>query len=274
MAAARPSPDALRQSLVRLGHLDFDDFLLLDPRLLASSLILQPSSLSDWSLALNNSPHILLHLRRSVNLQSAICNLQSDRVGQCLSTSSIASAQARLVRAFAYELLRAKAPPLHDALPWHDWDFSIVTRRFPLWKTKLLLAGDGTTVTMCRCRKSAGVYALEPNLTIARYLERKAVLERVRRLRVLGSSLMASLPLPAASVDLAIVGSVPSLDTDNWKLATQELLRVAANVLLVENNPLCSPLAETPLSDAGFRPDSVAVSGLDQRRCWWRLSRA
>ena len=258
-----------RTSLVRLGHLCFDDFLLLSPQTLDFGPWTSDLA-SDWSLALNNAPSVLLHLRRTANLQSTICNLQSDGSHPCLSASAIASAQARLVHAFAYELLRAKAPPLYDALPWHDWDFSIVARRFKLWQTRFLLAGDGATVAMCRCRKSAGVYVLEPSEAIARYIERKAALERVRRLRVLHSSLTPSLPLPSDSVDLAIVGSCLDPETANWKLVTDELLRVAANVLLIENSPLTPPLPETPLAAAGFKPDSVAVSGLGPRRYWWK----
>ncbi|MBN2464343.1 hypothetical protein JXD38_01795, partial [candidate division WOR-3 bacterium] len=175
--------------------------------------------------------------------------------------------------------LRAKAPPLYDALPWHDWDFSIVTRRFPLWKTRFLLAGDGTTVTMCRCRKSAGVYVLEPDEIIARYTERKAEVEKVRRFRLLSrkpqapSLKLSGIPLPDNSVDLAIIGSVPTLDTGTWKLAIHELMRVAPNVLLVENNPLSQPLDERLLTDLDFQPASVEVQGLGQRRCWWHVSR-
>ena len=255
----------LKSALVRLGHLCFDDFLLLDPRVLASSFILHPSSLSDWAVALNNAPQVLLHLRSSLPDSSFIVHPSS--------FADIAAAQQRLVTHFALDLLKAKAPPLYDALPWHDWDFSIIAKRFRLWQTRFLLAGDGTTVTMCRCRKSAGVYVMEPDEAIARYVERKAALERVRRFRLLHSSLTPSLPLPSSSVDLAVIGSCPDLETGNWKLVTDELLRVAANVLLIENSPLAPPLAETPLLAAGFRPDSVAVAGLGPRRCWWRLSR-
>jgi hypothetical protein len=267
--ASRAEPGAQsdsRASLVRLGHLCFDDFLLLDPHVIAASLNLQPSCLADWSLALNNAPHIQRHFR----LQIADCRLPESTI------DSIRAAQTRLVHAFAHELLRAKAPPLYDALPWQDWDFSIVARRFKLWQTRFLLAGDGTTVAMCRCRKSAGVYVLEPDETIACYIERKAAIEKVRRFRLLHMASspsprpLAPIPLPDHSVDLAILGSCLDPETANWKLVTDELLRVAANVLLIENSPLAPPLPETPLAAAGFKPDSVAVSGLGLRRCWWK----
>jgi hypothetical protein len=248
-----------RASLVRLGHLCFDDFLLLT----AATMDVghwTPDLVSDWTVALNNAPHIETHFRSQI----ADCRFPEPPI------ESIHAAQQRLVTYFALDLLKAKAPPLYDSLPWQDWDFSIVARRFKLWQTRFLLAGDGTMVTMCRCRKSAGVYVLEPCEAIARYIERKAALEKVRRFRLLRSSLAPSLPLPSSSVDLAIFGSVSSLDTDNWKLVIDELIRVAANVLLIENNPLTPPLPDTPLAAAGFKPDSVAVSGLGPRRCWWK----
>jgi hypothetical protein len=262
MAAVRDSPVACHQWLVRLGHLCFDDFLLLDPRALASSFILHPSSFADWSLALNNAPNLFLHFRRLFPDSSFILHPSS--------LADVASAQTRLVHAFAYDLLRAKAPPLYDSLPWNDWDFSIVAKQFRPWQTRFLLAGDGVTVAMCRCRKSAGVYVVEPDEAIARYAERKAAIEKVRRFRLLHSSLTPSLPLPSSSVDLAVIGSLPDLQTANCKLVIQELLRVSANVLLIESNPLAPQLAETSLNDAGFRPDSVAVFGLGPRRCWWK----
>jgi len=282
MAADCPSPTAVRQWLVILGHLCFDNLLLLDPRVLASSLILHPSSIADWPLALNNAPHVLLHFSRSdAALASSLCTPASDlasaaSVGQRVPVlEDIRAAQTRLVHTFAYQLLRAKAPPLYDALPWHDWDFSIATKRFPMWKTRFLLAGDGTTVTMCRCRKSAGVYVIEPDGTIARYIERKAEIEKVRRFRLLShkpqatSIKLSEVPLPDNSVDLAIIGSLPHLQPADCRLVTQELARVSRSVLLIENNPLAAPLDDKLLTDSGFRPASVEVRGLGQRRCWW-----
>ena len=262
----------VRTSLVRLGHLRFDDFLLLDPRALASSFILHPSSLADWSLALNNAPNLFYHFSRLIPDLSFTLHPSS--------LADITAAQSRLVHVFAYDLLRAKAPPLYDALPWQDWDFSIVTKRFRLWQTRFLLAGDGTTVTMCRCRKSAGVYVLEPCETIARYTELKAAMEKVRRFRLLRTAAsspnpqsLIPIPLPDHSVDLAVIGSCADQAIDGWELVARELLRVAANVLLIENNPLAPPLTEAMMANSGFRPDAVDASGLGPRRCWWLMNK-
>ncbi len=289
MAAGRESPVAIRRWLVRLGHLCFNDFLLLSPATLdsggkwglsresSSSEGLSPFSpdlTSDWSLALNNAPHVEIHFRPlDCKLQTANCKLEDGPP----ALADILKAQRHLVAHFALDLLKAKAPPLYDALPWHDWDFSIVARRFKLWQTRFLLAGDGTTVAMCRCRKTAGVYVVEPDESIARYTERKAELEKVRRFRLLRSPMFSPspqspvpIPLPDNSVDLAVIGSSPGLQTANCKLVTREMLRVSRHALLVENNPLVPPLAEPPLRDAGFRPESVEVRGLNARRCWWK----
>ena len=272
MAAGRQSTAAIREWLVRLGHLCFEDFLLLEPETLDTGHWTAAVA-TDWTLATNNAPDVEARFRHSMSRQSAFCNLQSS-----VALEGIHAAQQRLVSHFALDLFKAKAPPLYDALPWHDWGFSIVTRRFPLWKTRFLLAGDGTTVAMCRCRKSAGVYVLEPCEPIASYIKRKAEIEKVRRFHLLRSAAsspspqsLAAIPLPDNSVDLAIIGSVPSLETGHWKLVAQELLRVASAVLLVENNPLVLPLDEKALADSGFRPASIEFRGLGQRRCWWHV---
>jgi hypothetical protein len=266
MAADCRSPFTNRQSLVRLGRLCFDDFLLLAPETLDTNHW-TPDLLSDWRIATNNTPHILKHLR----LRIADLGFASTTV------DSIRAAQARVVSTFALDLLKAKAPPLYDALPWQDWDFSIVAKRFKLWQTRFLLAGDGATVTVCRCRRSAGVYVVEPNAAIAGYVERKAMIAKVRRFLLLSrkpqaaSLKLSGIPLPDNSVDLAVIGSVPSLETDSWQLVLQELRRVSPNVLLVENNPLVQPLDDKLLADSGFRLASVEVRGPGQRRCWWLL---
>ena len=277
MAAGRQSTAAIREWLVRLGRLCFNDFLLLAPETLGFGhrAAFAPELTSDWAVALNNAPHIQRHFQ----WQTAGCGFhEPPAADRQPSIEDIHAAQERLVAHFAYDLLRAKAPPLYDALPWHDWDFSIVTRRFPLWKTRFLLAGDGMTVAMCRCRKSAGVYALEPCETIARYIQRKAEAEKVRRFRLLSLSPQATsreplseIPLPESSVDLAVIGSISSLDTGTWKPAIRELLRVSRNVLLVENYPLAPALDRESLRPDGFESGTVEVRSLGVRPCHWRL---
>jgi hypothetical protein len=248
------------ESLVRLGQLDFDDFRLL-PADAVRHVLADMATRDDWRLALNNTPHILVHFRR-------FCPGFSFAIGHA-SLAEIESAQSRLVLRHAPLLLREKCPPLYDILPWHDWDFSIVTRRFPLWKTRFLLAGDGTTVVLPRCRKSAGVFVFEPSTTLARYIQRKAELERVKRFRPIPASLPLS--LPDASTDLAIIGSMPQLNAEEWNLVAREALRVARDVLVIENNPLAPALPDNRLSGLVFRPNTVRVTGLGLRRCWWLL---
>jgi len=250
--------DKLLSAVARLGRLCFDDFRRLEAPT-TRRVLSAPETADLWPLALNNTPAVLLHFRRSTGVSSFIVHRSS--------LAEVASAQSRLVHAFALHLLKVKAPPLYDALPWHDWDFSIVARRFKLWQTRILLAGDGSSVTMCRCRRSAGVYVLEPHQTIARYVERKGELEKVKRLRVLRASL-DKIPLADHSVDLAIIGS--TLDS----AAPHELSRVAADVLVVENNPLLSPLEEQPFLNSGFTPNTVEVRSLGPRRSWWKAGRA
>ena len=263
--AGRAEPGAqsdVRASLVRLGHLCFDDFLLLPQQTLDSGHWASDLA-SDWAVALNNAPRVELRFRTiDCRLRTANCKLAASPP----SLTDVLRAQQRLVTHFALDLLKVKAPPLYDTLPWQDWDFSIVTKRFKLWQTRFLLAGDGTTVTMCRCRKSAGVYVVEPDEAIVRYIELKYAREKVRRLKLLRAGL-DRIPLPDRSTDLAVVGSTPE-GLAAPELA--ELARVAANVLLIENSPLSPPLDETPLTVAGFRSDTVDVSGLGPRRCWWR----
>jgi len=257
-----------RDCLVRLGRLDFDDFRLL-PDDAIRHILADPALLEDWNLALNNTPHILARFR-SVNLQSAICNLQSDLVP---TLAQVRSAQSRLVRLHALLLLREKSPPLYDSLPWHEWDFSRVTKRCRLWQTRFLLAGDGAGAIMPILRKSAGVVLVEPSSTLAPYLARKAELERIKRFRLLTSDswnpqLLDSCP----PVDFAIVGALPLLPTADRRLLISAAIRVAPDVLVVENNPLAPRLPEDELRNLGFSADTVNVRSLGSRPCWRRSS--
>lgn len=211
------------------------------------------------------------------------------------------AAQARLVRHFALLLLKHKSPPLYDCLPWHDWDFSIVTRSYPLWRTRFLLAGEGTTTLISRLPRTAGVYVIEPLDVIRRYVAQKAQLDGIRRFRVLPQSpipnphFLFPIPLPDSSVDLAVVGSGVGPEGDchpisggtaiqfpfggNWWLSRfplflRELERVARSVLLVENCPLFPPLPAEVLAARGFEPGAVSVTGLGERPCWHLVARA
>lgn len=253
-----------RDCLVRLGRLDFDDFRLL-PDDAIRHILADPALLEDWNLALNNTPHILLRFQHSCPGSSFVIRHSSLAV--------IQSAQSRLVRLHALLLLREKSPPLYDSLPWHEWDFSRVTKRCRLWQTRFLLAGDGAGAIMPILRKSAGVVLVEPSSTLAPYLARKAELERIKRFRLLTSDswnpqLLDSCP----PVDFAIVGALPLLPTADRRLLISAAIRVAPDVLVVENNPLAPRLPEDELRNLGFSADTVNVRSLGSRPCWRRSS--
>jgi len=236
-----------RSWLVRLGRLVFEDFCRLEPFTIRS-VIADP----DWPSAFLNAPHVELHFRRAGPDRAVII--------RPASPEETKAAQDRLVRRYALELLREKAPPLYDCLPWNDWDFSVVAPRVKVFKTRFLLAGAGTTVTVCRLRRAAGVYVVEPRRVIRDYITRKAELEKVRRLTALDATL-ERIPLPASAADLAIVGGA-GLATPT---ALAELRRVARRLLVVDNDPF----AETePPAGAGER-DEVLVRGLGIRAGWW-----
>jgi len=162
--------------------------------------------------------------------------------------------------------LRAKAPPLYDALPWNDWDFAIVRQRVRVWQTRFLLSGAGTTVVVSRLRRCAGVYVVEPLPRLGRYIEEKGRKEKVKRLSVITTTL-DTIPLPSGSADLAIIGGGLGA---NPAAALAELKRVAARTLLVD----CDPWQELPpaewLQERGFQKDKVRVQGLGLRPCWWQ----
>jgi len=247
------SADEIRGWLARLGRLAFDDFCLLDPATIRTVLS-DESDRSDWSAATSTAPHVLAHFRRSAVLPSASC---------ALASGFVLAARSRLVHKHSPALLLAKAPPLYDALPWHDWDFSVVTRAVKVWQTRFLFAGCGTTVACCRPRRPAGVYVALQSEAIVRYVERKAGLERVRHISVLRAPL-DRLPLPDRSADFAAVGGSVTA------AGLSELSRVAARILVVDNDPLGPPPDEGLLRSLDFRQDEVAVRSLGRRPYWRR----
>lgn len=253
---AAPGPAAVQDYLVRLGRLTFDDFCRLEPADVAAALAASP----DWPVALTNAPHVRRHFARCCPDAPALA--REVAAGRDLSIDAVRIIQTRLVAAHAPELLREKAPPLHDALPWHDWDFAIVSRRVPVWQTRFLFAGCGSTVAFCRCRRTAGGYVVEPSPTLCRYLTRKAELERLRRVTVLQARPEA-IPLPARAADLVVAGGAMSA------AALAELGRVAGRVLVVDCDPL-APIDAISMEGLGFRAEPVEVRGLGRRLAWWR----
>jgi hypothetical protein len=269
---ARTADFALRTSgsLVRLGRLAFDDFCLLDELTLRSVVNLQSTIFNLqflWPLALSNAPHVLNHLKSELpDLDPALY-----RWPDAPSLERIHQAQDALVRCCAFELLRAKAPPLWDALPWNEWDFESVIKRFQLWRTRFLLAGDGTTVVLPRLRKSAGVVIHEPLPFLRRYLEGKAAKEKVRRLRFLTIDPLDPGSLePILPADVALFGS-PSLPSFSVTQSLAPFISIR-HLFLVENNPLRVPLDPAEMKTLGFIRSEVEVRNLGPRPVWTRTS--
>lgn len=251
-------PEELRRTisgfLIRLGHLDFSDFGHLPlPELQRISAL--PDAGRLLPQAVSGSPLLLSRLRQTCpELQPIGC-----------PPAKAAAARDRLTRMFALELLREKAPPLYDALPWNAWNTGIVARRYRLWRTKVLVQGEHAAFTAASLPRTAGLYVLEASARIRRYIERKCALEKVKRLCVLEPD-PNSIPLADRSVDLAIFG--PSLGPDPEQTLA-ELERVATSVLLLFTRPGAEDLIEDGwLGQRGFTPDRVRVGGTT-RPCWW-----
>jgi len=237
--------------LVRLGRLTFRDFLALDP-LTLRRVAADAESRADLETVLSNQPDVLRRFRSAIGPIRPVGSAQP----------AAAAAQARLVRRWAFELLRERAPALWDALPYYDWDTSIVTGRFPAWKTRFLLAGEPSASCLAAFRRTAGIWCVEPLATIREYLSRKAELLRVKRCLVLDAGL-ERIPLADRAADLAIVG--PCLTEP--ELA--ELVRVSRTVLVLNLRPGAAGPDDNWLSDQGFEPGGVGTRA-GARPCWWR----
>ncbi len=243
--------------MVRLGQLTFRDFLLLCPACVER---IKPSLQTDQDLEPALSQALDLEWRfRSLGLITS--SLPS------VSPAQASAAQERLVRRFALQLLQHKAPPLYDALPWHDWDMNIVRRTFQPYRTRYLIAGTGAISLAARLSRTAGIWLLEPCVALARYAERRAELERIRRLSLLRT--WKPIPLPDAAVDLAVVCSWFSTTNEEIALVLSDLRRIALNVLLVENCPTLPTLPLEQLARLGFRRGTVTVRNLGLRPCWY-----
>jgi hypothetical protein len=267
---ARPGRDAFLEQIVRWGRLEFADFARLSPA--AAGALMDPAD-PDWQLALNNTPQVWRGLPIA-DLRSAICAGQPAAVGQIehrtsgigdCTLAAIHAAQSRLVRLHARALLIAKAPALFDALPWHDVDLGPLLRGRRLWQTRFLLSGGHASVTMCRLRRSAGVYVVESDPVLAGYLQRKADKERVKKARVVRAPL-AQTGLPARSADLALAEPGPDLEPE-----IVELERVAAEVVVLGTDPLAE-VDPQPLVARGYR-EAALSSRLGPARAWSRKVR-
>jgi hypothetical protein len=232
------------ERLVRWARLEFADFARLDP---ATARAAFSAADPDWAAALNNAPQVWTKLPIA-DVRSSICNPRS--AIRNLTSTEIRSAQRRLVRRHWRELLITKAPALYDALPWHDVDIGPLLRGRRLWQTRFLLAGGHAPVTACRLRRTAGAYAVEPNPALARYIENKVALEKVRNLRVLRAALDAP-GLPDGAVHLAIV-EAPG------EAGLVELERVALEVVVFDTDPL---LETDPglLKARGYRESAITT---------------
>jgi hypothetical protein len=250
--------------MVRLGKLALRDFALLEPPSVRR-ILARPGIPELLGPGLGCRFDVLSHL-------VACCPGLAARVPWDVAASTLdqagrTRARRALLDACAPELLRAKSPALFECLPWLDWDFGTVARRFPPWKTRLLLVGDSTSVTLTHCRRTAGVCVVEPLRRAAGYLERKARLLGVRRFRLIPTT-AECLPLADRSHDLAIAGTGV---VDFTAAAIDELIRVAENVLLVGTRPGDRP-DRGLLTSRAFTPARLHLNpGRDQRPCWWRL---
>jgi hypothetical protein len=257
-------PSAGSTSLVRLGGITFDDFVLFEPDTVRQVLT-DAQTQSLLGPALGSSPRALLHFIRSCpDIEERM--LDAVNATPAIDPAGIAAARRALVHRHAYELLMAKSPALYETLPWLDWDFGIVSSRVRLWRTRLLLAGDGTSITITRCRRTAGITVVEPRPGMARYIERKAELARVRRVVVRQDTLTGG-HLAGDAYDLAII-ALPLTEDIDRVLPTVEA--VAGTILLLALRPDPPAIPGDLLTRRGYRPESVRIAGSTaQRPCWW-----
>ncbi len=245
----------------RLGGLKPDDFLLLDPATL--DRVLEQTDPETLRAAFRTRLDLLARLvRRRPGLKQQLLDAPPT-VPQDTETSP---PWETLVRRHAYELLMAKSPALYETLPWLDWDFGIVSSRVRLWRTRLLLAGDGTSITVTRCRRTAGITVVEPRPGMARYVERKAELARVRRVTVRQDTLTGG-RLAADTYDLAIIAAPLTEDIDRVLPVVEA---VAGTILLLALRPGPPAIPGDLLTRRGYRPESVRIAAQHaQRPCWW-----
>ncbi len=259
-----PDPGGNREAAaaaVRAGRLSFPDFLRLDPRTVRR-IVASPDARPLLGFVLPTYPTAQFHFLRCCPDGTRRCLVSAGPA----PAASEATARDLLVRTFAVDLLREKAPPIHESLPWLDWDFDEVARRMPLWRTRLLLVGESSSLVLARCRRTAGVYAVEPLGVIRDYLTRKAARLGLHGVRVLDAE-PDSIPLPDRSADLAIVASGPDAPSE---ALLASVTRVARHQLVVDTRP-GQAIDEDVLRRWRFTPERMRVIAARRvTRCWWR----
>jgi hypothetical protein len=196
-----PGTSSLAGRLVRLGRLSFADFALLDPAALRAALgTVDPALL------------VPLLIRHPAVLRRFLRACPEPVLPRGVADEP--QFAAALIHRHAFDLLAAKSPALYETLPWLDWDFSIVSRRWPLWRTRLLVAGDSSSIVAARGRRAAGVIVVEPRPALADYARRKARLSAVRSFAVMPGPLadvLAGGGFDAAILSLPLDGDTPGL---------------------------------------------------------------
>lgn len=96
------------------------------------------------------------------------------------------------------------SPELYDALPVHDWEFSVVTDVVDLHGKTVIDAGAGSgKVAFEAVRLARNVYAVEPVTRLREFMREKAATSGIGNLFVLDGTLDA-IPLPADTADVLL----------------------------------------------------------------------
>lgn len=193
---------------LKLFNLQIDDLLLQDPYYVRLTIQESyPQLGDDLFIGLLSVPDV-------VGYFSEVCPHEADRIREGIKRvgpqedNRILQAQARVLAvSYPWNLGRAKAPEIWDALPWHHWDPSAIYDRVELNDKTVLDIGAGTGQVAIRCAPYARlVLALEPVARLRRYIERKMDAAGFSNVQTI-SGVLEELPLQDASVDVAILAS-------------------------------------------------------------------
>lgn len=237
---------------VRLGRLDGSDFGLLDSHTCAR-LFADPESKPLLGPALGGDPLTLHRLSRA-------CPGLADRAWGLAGTAAGPAERDRcrgeLVRRWCLELLRAKAPPLYDALPWFELDLAPLLREFRPWRSQVMLTGNGAPALLFRFPRTAGATVVEPVEPVARYCEQRVKFERIRNARVARTPLEELAPT-TRPFDLALCGWPPFAAPGP---ALERICAAARTAALLEFGPAGKPPDAGLLARLGFEPLELALA--------------